>query len=80
MLGKLRFQAPTPPTQLHGIQLADTLPDQCIQSTEGLAPVDPSWVTGLKKRATLPPQSEDCLFVEYAFFSSSFEGRSLIVF
>ncbi|KAI5115695.1 hypothetical protein M0805_004464, partial [Coniferiporia weirii] len=55
--GPLRFQAPTPPSIVRNIQLANTQPQECPQGAFGSAPTSPS---RLNKRAT---DIEDCLFL-----------------
>ncbi|KAJ7505116.1 Alpha/Beta hydrolase protein [Mycena galericulata] len=50
--GNLRWQAPTAPSTVAGIQEAKSDPPQCFQGAAGPAPSNP-----------LDPQSEDCLFL-----------------
>ncbi|KAI5117712.1 hypothetical protein M0805_003201 [Coniferiporia weirii] len=55
--GQLRFQAPTPPSTVRNIQLANTQPPVCPQGAVGTAPTSPS---RLVERAA---DIEDCLFL-----------------
>ncbi|KAJ7746656.1 alpha beta-hydrolase [Mycena metata] len=56
--GKLRWQAPTPPSFASEIQQADTDPVQCFQGNLGGAITNP-----FNPRDENPLQSEDCLFL-----------------
>lgn len=50
--GNLRWQAPTAPSTLAGVQQAFSAPPQCYQGASGPSPSNPE-----------DPQSEDCLFL-----------------
>ncbi|KAJ7188730.1 Alpha/Beta hydrolase protein [Mycena filopes] len=56
--GKLRWQAPTPPSAVEGVQQADADPVQCFQGVLGA-----SNTTKLLATRDEPLQSEDCLFL-----------------
>lgn len=67
--GNLRFQAPQPPPAISGVQLADTQPQQCPQSTTFLGLSSSSPYIGLQKRASASDEIEDCLFLKYVHLS-----------
>ncbi|KAJ7132402.1 Alpha/Beta hydrolase protein [Mycena epipterygia] len=54
--GNLRWQAPTPPSKVNGVQLAYSNPPQCYQGAFGASPTNP-------EVARDDEQSEDCLFL-----------------
>ncbi|KAF8158970.1 Alpha/Beta hydrolase protein [Mycena galopus ATCC 62051] len=54
--GPLRWQAPTPPSTVAGIQQASDDPLLCIQGSEGTSPSNPFTARDVE-------QSEDCLFL-----------------
>ncbi|KAF7346477.1 Carboxylic ester hydrolase [Mycena sanguinolenta] len=53
--GSLRWQAPTPPSKIVGVQRSQE-PPQCFQGSEGMSPINPLAVRDVQ-------QSEDCLFL-----------------
>lgn len=65
--GKLRFQAPTPPANVSGVQPATAFGAQCNQAGMGSKATDPGFMMNLtmEKRQTVAT-SEDCLFIESA--------------
>ncbi|KAF7365090.1 Carboxylic ester hydrolase [Mycena venus] len=54
--GTSRWQAPSPPSKVAGIQQAVDDPPQCLQGAEGTSPSNPLTVRDVE-------QSEDCLFL-----------------
>ncbi|KAJ7781796.1 Alpha/Beta hydrolase protein [Mycena maculata] len=56
--GNLRWQAPTAPSRISGVQEATSNPPQCYQGTFGASPTNP-----LAPRDETPVQTEDCLFL-----------------
>ena len=65
--GKLRFQAPTPPANVSGVQPATAFGAQGNQAGMGSKATDPGFMMNLtvEKRQSVAT-SEDCLFVESA--------------
>lgn len=65
--GKMRFQAPIPPTKVTGVQPATEFGAQCNQAGMGSNSTDPGFLMNLtvEKRQSAST-SEDCLFVESA--------------
>ncbi|KAJ6508627.1 Alpha/Beta hydrolase protein, partial [Mycena sanguinolenta] len=53
--GSLRWQAPTPPSNIAGIQQSQE-PPQCFQGSEGTSPTNPLAIRDVE-------ESEDCLFL-----------------
>lgn len=65
--GNLRFQAPEPPLNTPGIQLAVTQPPACPQASKGTSATTP--FRGLSKKSIL--DIEDCLFLKHVFVQNS---------
>ncbi|EDR10347.1 uncharacterized protein LACBIDRAFT_317144 [Laccaria bicolor S238N-H82] len=59
--GTLRWREPQAPATTSGVQLANSQPNQCYQSTLGVAPSSPFRTSAVSRRDT--PISEDCLFL-----------------
>ncbi|KAJ7122163.1 Alpha/Beta hydrolase protein [Mycena epipterygia] len=65
-LGDLRFRGPQPPTNMCGLQLATTEPNECFQASGGSSATNP-----LKSRATEIISTEDCLFLNVHYPSDA---------
>ncbi|KAG7093240.1 hypothetical protein E1B28_006926 [Marasmius oreades] len=95
-VGKLRWQAPNPPLDENdkGVQKADTQPAQCSQAEQGYADRNPFRLnstghhnSGVERRQsgdapTVPPTSEDCLFlnVQYPGNTVPITGLPVLVY
>ncbi|KAJ7511448.1 Alpha/Beta hydrolase protein [Mycena galericulata] len=64
-LGDLRFRAPQAPLNVTGVQPATVQPNECMQASPGLSPINP-----FESRATAVNASEDCLFLNVYYPSN----------
>ena len=80
MAGKLRFQAPQPPLDQPGIQLANVQPAGCPQANNGNLSINPLPGVNKNKRQTSSNESiEDCLMLKSVFLCSLVQILFLLI-
>ncbi|KAK1234054.1 hypothetical protein PQX77_002748 [Marasmius sp. AFHP31] len=80
-VGDLRWESPSPPGHLDGVQQANSQPPQCPQASGGSSPTNPFSRNGTQKakRQSQDDTNEDCLFLNVHFSGDTAPSEKLPV-